>query len=130
MENRLAEEIPKMNIKGFRFRGARFYLQGIQLGAVAHEIVVLIDVGSLPVHTTKAVPPQIQKKGEWPLDPGTETFPHSSMNDDAGEAFIVQRKVTPTQAVAESLGDLALQPGNIRKFRQDHYRKIRQFVIF
>jgi hypothetical protein len=109
-----------MDVKSFRVAGTFFNLEGIQLGAITNKIVVLVDTGSLPVHAAKAISPYIQKKRKWSFDVGAETFPGLRMNDNTGKTFRIQRKVTPSQPVAKSMGYLALQPGKIGKFMEDH----------
>lgn len=103
IKNRFAEEISEMDIKSFGAAGIFRYLQGIQLGAIADKIVVLIDAGRLPVYAAKTISPYIQKKGDRTFDIGSETFPDLCMNNDAGETFRIQRQVTPAQAIAKSV---------------------------
>jgi hypothetical protein len=126
IKNRFAEEIPEMDIKSFGTAGTLFYLQGIQLGAIADKIVVLIDAGRLPVYAAKTISPYIQKKGNGAFDIGSETFPDFCMNDNAGETFCIQRQVTPPHAIAKSAGNLAFQPDKIGKFMEDHQNRIQQ----
>jgi hypothetical protein len=115
-----------MDVKGFGTAGTFFDPEGIQLGAIADKIVFLVDAGRLPVHTAKAISPDVQKKRKGSFDIGAETFPDLRMNDDTGKTVGIQRKVAPSQPIAKSMGYLALQPGKIGKFVQDHCSKIRQ----
>lgn len=117
-----------MDIKSFSAAGIFFDLESIQLGAVTDKIVVLVDAGSLSVHTAKAITPYIQKKRKRPFNIRTKTFPDLRMNDDTGKTFRIQRQIAPSQAVAEPLGYLVLQPAEVRKFMEDHYRKVRQIA--
>jgi len=98
------------------------------LGAVTDKIIVLIDAGGLPIHTTKTISPYIQKKRKGSFNIRTEAFPDLGMNDDTGKTLGIQRKIPPSQAVAEPLGDLVLQPAEIRKLMEDHRRKLRQIA--
>ena len=118
-----------MDIKSFGNAGTLFYLQGIQLRTIADKIVVLIDEGCLPVYTAKAISPYIQKKGNLTFNIRAERFPDLRVNDNAGKPFCIQQKVTPSQPVAKSLGNLAFQPGKIWKFMEDHQNKIQQSFI-
>jgi len=120
IEDRFAEEIPEMDIKSFGTAGIFRYLQGIQLGTIADKIAVRINAGRLPVYAAKTMSPYIQKKGDRALDIGTETFPDLCMNNNTGETCRIQRQVTPSQAIAKFVGNLAFQPGNIGKFLEDH----------
>src|SRR5882757_5054114 len=59
IKNRSAEKFPEMDVKGFGAAGIFFDPEGIQLGAIADKIAVIVDEGSLPVHAAKAISPYI-----------------------------------------------------------------------
>jgi hypothetical protein len=48
------------------------------------------------------------------------------MNNNTGKTFSFQTQIAPSQPVAKPLGNLAFQPGNIRKFMEDHQVKVQQ----
>ena len=83
-------------------------------------------MAGLAVHRAGTTTPNVQKERKRALYIRAKTFMAHGVDDHAGKAFRLQRKIAPAQAVVKSLGNLAFKPVEFREFVKDHTGKLRK----